>query len=143
MGVGPEDLDVFCLVKDTMASKELSQEPLLVWPASLQSRVQDAFELANSSDCPFISCELEDSRKEELRMLKVAMQRDFPAGMRRTIGWYQSMIDSSQNGAAPRPAPLTFLRDAKAHRINLSDFQLGQRDPGPRPHELQVVFHRR
>ena len=140
MGIGPQAMDIFCLVKDSMSSKELSQDPLLVWPASLESRVQGALAMVNDRNCPTITCELDDSRKEELRLLKVALSRDFPTSMRRAITFYQTMIDSGV--AEQTPAPLTFLSDAKAHRINWSDFQLSLREPGPRPHELQVVFHR-
>eukprot|EP00438_Fugacium_kawagutii_P029957 Skav226339 [mRNA] locus=scaffold3640:62522:68202:- [translate_table: standard] len=136
MGTAPDDDDIFCLVKATMSSKELCQDPLLVWPASLQSSSRDAFQGVDDPGCPIQRCELDDGRRQELRALKMALQRDFPQ-LHRVAAWYDSMING--DGFGERPAPLTFLREARAHRVNWSDFQLGQRAPGPRPHELQVV----
>eukprot|EP00438_Fugacium_kawagutii_P011717 Skav213092 [mRNA] locus=scaffold512:115995:131433:- [translate_table: standard] len=136
MGTAPDDDDIFCLVKATMSSKELCQDPLLVWPASLQSSSRDAFQGVDDPGCPIQRCELDDGRRQELRALKMALQRDFPQ-LHRVVAWYDSMING--DGFGERPAPLTFLREARAHRVNWSDFQLGQRAPGPRPHELQVV----
>ena len=121
--------------------EELCQDPLLVWPSSLASNASSAFQRANDPRCPVIRCELDESRVAELRALRSAISRDFPQ-MTRVLGWYDTMINGS--GVVERPPPLTFLRDARARRTDWSQFQLGQRQraPAPRPHELQVVFHR-
>ena len=139
LGNGADVNDIFCLVKGTMASKELCQDPLLVWPASLEASAREAFQMANDPGCPIQSCEIDDARRDQLRALRLALRKDFPQ-MHRVGLWYDSLIN--QDGLGERPAPLTFLREAKAHRVDWSDFRLGQRAPGPRPHELQVVFHR-
>lgn len=139
MGTHADGQDVFCLVKSTMASKELAQDPLLVWPASLEGSANAAFELANDPSCPTQTCEIDDERSKELRALRMALKRDFPQ-MHRVVAWYDSLVSNEQS--TERPVPLTFLREAKAHRVNWGDFRLGQRAPDPKPHELQVVFHR-
>eukprot|EP00438_Fugacium_kawagutii_P031749 Skav206267 [mRNA] locus=scaffold8121:279:8933:- [translate_table: standard] len=136
MGTAPDENDIFALVKSTMASKELCQDPLLVWPASLEPAVRDAFQGVDDPGCPTQCCELDDPRRQELRALRMAFQRDFPQ-LHRVAAWYDTMLNG--DGSGERPAPLTFLREARAHRVDWADFQLGQRAPGPRPHELQVV----
>ena len=139
MGLGPEGEDIFALVKENLSSKEVCQDPLLVWPASLQSKAHEAFRLANDRNCPVIRCEIEDARVQELRALRAAFRRDFPQ-MTRVAGWYDTMINGT--GVVETPTTLSFLRDARARRVDWSEFQLGSRAPGLRPHELQVVFHR-
>ena len=134
-----DENDIFCMVKSTMASKSLCQDPLLVWPTHLETTTRRAFEVANSQGCPTQICSVDDARISELRDLQAALRRDFPL-MRRTVAWYQTMIDGPPD-RVERLAPLTFLRDARSHRPDLN-FRLSQRAPGPRPHELQVVFHR-
>ena len=52
-GSSPDDL--FCMVKETMVSKTLSQAPLLVFPASLLPSSQRFLSDANSSGCPLRS----------------------------------------------------------------------------------------
>ena len=140
MGSGGDDKDIFCLVKSTMASKELCQDPLVVWPASLEPTARAAFDMANAPGCPVQVCEIDDSRRQELRALRNAFKRDFPQ-MHRAGAWYDSLV--SGDLAEEKPPQLSFLRDARAHRVDWTDFQLGHRAPAPRPHELQVVFHRR
>ena len=76
MGSGPDGQDIFCMVKDTMASKELSQDPLLVWPASLQDDVRRAFATVNDPGCPVQRCEVDDARRQELRGLRGALAKD-------------------------------------------------------------------
>ena len=53
LGNGADVNDIFCLVKGTMASKELCQDPLLVWPASLEASARDAFKWPMTQAVPF------------------------------------------------------------------------------------------
>lgn len=135
--------DIFCLVKNTMSCQSLSQDPLLVWPAALQNQSQRAVETANHVRCPTRGCHLEAARREELRLLQSNMKRDFP-NMQRTIQWYQKMIDGIEDESSKGLPQLTFLRDARARHFDWRQVHLGNggQEPPPKPHELQVVFHR-
>ena len=132
-------LDVFCLVKQTMSCRELSQNPLLVWPAGLVQHSQKVWDDCNDPGCPTITCTLSSDRIEELKLIREAIQRDFPH-MRRTLAWYDGMIRA--NTPPQRPLPLSFVRYRNAHDMDVMNVQLGQRPVPPKPHELEVVFHR-
>ena len=98
---------------------------------------------ANNPHCPTIRCKLSDERRAELRSLRVLLARDFPY-MRRTLSWYDSMINGTpfnQHETVPR---LSFLGRTNAHdNHDLGNLSLlAQRQVPERPHELQVVFHR-
>ncbi|CAL1131723.1 unnamed protein product [Cladocopium goreaui] len=132
--------DVFCMVKQAMSSTQLCQNPLLVWPATLGAQSQKMLEDCNSPTCPIQGCEISDDRIEELKLLREAISRDFPH-MRRTVAWYTGMIDKTRDSSV-RPISLTFVRHNTAHDLDNVNVQLGQRPVPPKPHELQVVFHR-
>ena len=123
-----------------MADRELAQDPLLVFPAALKDQTLQCMVNANDSNCPTIRCSISPERRSELMALRACMARDFPH-MRRTISWYDSMINP-QGQPDQRLPPLTFLRHNTAHNGDLIDFNLGQRPAAPKPYELQVVFHR-
>ena len=131
--------DVFCMVKQTMSCPHLCQPPLLVWPAALEPQSRQLFDVCNRPDCPTLGCTLKEERVEELRLLRDAIARDFPH-MQRTVRWYSGMIDRSQGRTTP--AFLSFLRHNTAHDLDDFNHQLGERPVPPKPHELQVVFHR-
>ena len=132
--------DVSCMVKQAMSSTQLCQNPLLVWPATLGAQSQKMLEDCNSPTCPIQGCEISDDRIEELKLLREAISRDFPH-MRRTVAWYTGMIDKTRDSSV-RPISLTFVRHNTAHDLDNVNVQLGQRPVPPKPHELQVVFHR-
>lgn len=134
--------DVFCLVKESMACRSLSQDPLLVFPSSLLASSERFLSMANSAACPLRSWQLEGERWDELRAIRAAIQNDFPH-MCRAVAWYQQFLCN------PRPEPqfsqvpqLSFLRNASARQQDWHSFQLAGQPLAPRPHELQVVFHR-
>eukprot|EP00435_Cladocopium_sp_Y103_P041073 s2181_g11.t1 len=134
--------DIFCLVKESMAARTLSQDPLLVFPASLLPASQKFFLDANSERCPLRSWKLEADRWDELRAIRAAIQTDFPH-MTKAVRWYEQLLHNPQARAHFRQVPqLTFLRHACAGQQDWRSFQLGSRPPAPKPHELQVVFHR-
>lgn len=142
MQLDDASMDIFVMVKQLMSSTTLSQPPLLAWPSSLQPVCQHAMEVANDVHrCPTIGCGIDEARKAELRDLQTAFVRDFPH-FRRTCAWYQKMIDGVEEDGCRGIPPLTFLQEARAAQFDVSQFELGQRQPLPKPHELQVVFHR-
>lgn len=128
------------MVKRTMADRELAQNPLLVFPAALKNQTLQFMEDANDPNCPTIGCSISPERRSELMALRACIARDFPH-MRRTISWYDSMINPQRQPDQSLP-PLTFLRHNTAHDGDLIDFNLGQRPDEVKPYELQVVFHR-
>lgn len=131
--------DVFCMVKEKMASEGLCQDPLLVFPGSLIEKSRATFVRANDGDCPLQQCNLEKERLDEIRLLARAIRKDFPH-MTRTISFYESLLAPPHAGTVPQ---LSWLRYATTHdRRDWSAVQLGRRPLGPKPHELQVVFHR-
>ena len=123
-----------------MSSTQLCQNPLLVWPATLGAQSQKMLEDCNSPTCPIQGCEISDDRIEDLKLLREAISRDFPH-MRRTVAWYTGMIDKTRDSSV-RPISLTFVQHNTAHDLDNVNVQLGQRPVPPKPHELQVVFHR-
>jgi len=140
--VGDGAKDVFCMVKAAMSDRVLCQNPLLVFPSRLEEHSAAFLREANNPDCPTIRCNLSDERRAELRSLRVLLARDFPY-MRRTLSWYDNMINGTpfnQHETVPR---LSFLGRTNAHHNDLGDLSLlGQGQVPERPHELQVVFHR-
>ena len=136
-GGSPLD-DVFCMVKETMASQALSQDPLLVCPSSLMPNNQQVFRECNRATCPLQTCRLTSDRKEELRLIRQNMARDFPH-LRRSLAWYDLMIGADL--PASRVPRLSFLTVGRQHE-DWGRMRLPQRSLGPKPHELQVRFHR-
>lgn len=132
--------DVFAMVKERMASDTLSQPPLLVLPGNLLQQSKNMLNLANSSQCPLETAHLERERLDELRMLRRAIGIDFPH-LSRALAFYDTMIEGKAcSGHVPQ---LSFLRRANIDgRRDWGAVGLGQRPRGPKPHELQVVFHR-
>lgn len=132
--------DVFAMVKERMASDTLSQPPLLVLPGNLLQQSKNMLNLANSSECPLETCHIERERLDELRMLRHAIGIDFPH-LSRALGFYDAMIEGRAcSGHVPQ---LSFLRRASTDgRRDWGAVRLGQRPRTPKPHELQVVFHR-
>lgn len=70
--------DIFCLVKETMASTALSQAPLLVYPSKLLPISQEFLLDANRSTCPLRTFKLDSDRREEIRAIRFALRHDFP-----------------------------------------------------------------
>ena len=131
--------DVFVMVKERMASDSLSQPPLLVLPGCLLQKSRDMLKVANSAHCPLQTLHLERERLDELRMLRNAIAVDFPH-LTRTLSFYDSMIEERPcSGNVPQ---LTFFRRATTDGRRDWAMELGRRPRGPKPHELQVVFHR-
>lgn len=132
--------DMFCMIKEKMASDGLCQAPLLVLPGSFLEKSKEMLRRANDRSCPLQSCHLDDERRQELRMLKVAIGKDFPT-LSRALAFYETMIsDTRCSGTVPQ---LTFLRRANTdQRRDLGQMGLGQRPRTPKPYELQVTFHR-
>lgn len=139
-GANPDD--VFCLVKETMACRSLSQAPLLVFPAAILPSSERFLSVANSETCPLRTSGLDGARWDELRAIRFAIKHDFPH-MSRAVAWYEQLLRN------PSPQPrfdqvshLSFLKHACARQQDWHAFQLQGQPLAPKPYELQVVFHR-
>lgn len=132
--------DVFALVKSEMSSTSLCQAPLLVYPGSLVGHSKHFLRCANTTTLVEPCC-FDTERKEEIEKLATAINRDFPS-MRRAVNWYKGLLQRTpEDQPAPYPV-LTFLRNAPAEGERWHEFHLGPRPVPPKPHNLQVVFHR-
>ena len=131
--------DLFILVKSEMSSSELSQEPMLVWPAALLRQSQRFLRTANETDV-VQTCGLDQERKNDVKRLIGAMKKDFPQ-MNRAIAWYQSLLDRDDMPTEDYPE-LTFLKNIPDEGPSVHDFRLAPRPAPLRPYQLQVVFHR-
>ena len=124
-----------------MSSKNLCQDPLLVWPGVLQQQSKRFLEVANTTAHLEVPS-FDDERKGDIKRLIDAMKRDYP-DMQRAIAWYQSLLDRESSQTREPYTTLTFLRNVPDEGPNIHDFQLGAPPPAQQPHNLQVVFHRR
>lgn len=133
--------DVFCLVKSELSSSSLSQVPILVLPGSLLGKSKRFLELAKSSDL-LAKPGFEPERKDEIKRLAVALKRDFPS-LRRGINWYETLLARSEDTDVGQATHLSFLNNINnVEELNHHDFQWAARPVPPKPHCLQVVFHR-
>ena len=117
--------DTFCMIKEKMASDGLCQSPLLVLPGSFIEESKRLLRRANEESCPVKTCHLDQDRRDELRMLKIAISKDFP-GLTRCMQFYETMIAASPcAGTVPK---LAFLNRANtAGRRDWGAMGLGQR----------------
>ena len=133
------DSDVFVMIKETMAASSLSQDPLLVMPGTLLRDSERCMEKANHDSCPVVTARQDRERHDELKSIYMALKRDFPH-MRRGLAFYESMLRGDPTDQ--KVPKLTFLQWAHQQNQQLLPPDLGARPPGPKPHELQVRFHR-
>ena len=133
--------DLFCLVKHEMSDAGLSQEPLLVWPASFMQRSRHFLQVANTTKSLVVP-EFEDERKAEIQKLMVAMKRDFPH-LNRAAAWYLSLLNRKPEENQEPYARLSFLDNVPDDGPSVHDFQFAPPTPVMMPHRLEVVFHRR
>ena len=133
------DNDVFAMVKETMASSGLSQDPLLVMAGGQLNYSKKCLQMANSSSCPKYQASIDGERYNELRSIYLAFKRDFPH-MRRAAAFYESMLrGDSTVGDVPK---LTFLERAAQQNQQPLPPSVSETPRGPKPHELMVRFHR-
>lgn len=132
--------DIFVMVKEYMASPGLSQPPRLAVPGALRSEAEKVLRDANSGGCPLVTCKLDPARRDELRLLRQAIQTDFPC-LTRALSWYDTMLcqKPSQDVAVP---DLSFLRRGTTQRTDWGAMAPPNRPLLPKPFELKVVFHR-
>ena len=130
-------LDVFCCVKQNMSDGFLCQNPLLVLPQTLMAETESFINRVNSARS--ITPSLAPERMEELELLAKEISEDYPH-MSRTVTFYKSLLDD-----APRLQPyprLKFIESLPRAGNRWCQFNLGEMPPRPKPHPLQVVFHR-
>ena len=129
--------DIFALTKMNMSDSELCQAPLLVYPATCLGHTEHFFNRVNQTQKLFHP-QLEPERAAELEELSRAIEVDFP-NYRRAVDFYKRLLHPQQFETYPE---IKFLKYPKANR-RWCEINLGERPPGPKPHHLQVVFHRR
>ena len=132
--------DVFCLVKSELRSPTLCQDPLLVFPSTLMAHSAQFLHRANTTKL-IEPQNFDEERSEEIRKLCFAINRDFPS-MRRAVSWYKTLLERTPDSPQDPYPQLTFLRNAPAEGERWHEFTLGARPLPPKPHNLQVVFHR-
>ena len=130
------DQDIFCLVKANMSDSTLSQNPILTYPSHLLPQSEHFWNRVNVTDA-VIHPELEEARRAELAELAAAISHDFPS-YGRAVEFYRKMLHP---GEFQPYSHIKFVHVPKAHARSLA-MNLGERPPPPKPHFLQVVFHR-
>ena len=130
------DQDIFCLLKMNMSDEGLSQKPLLVYPSHLVPESEHFWNRVNVTD-KVIQPVLEEARRAEIAELATAISKDFPS-YGRAVDFYRKMLNP---GEFQPYSPIKFLHTPKANARFLQ-MNLGERPPPPKPHFLQVVFHR-
>lgn len=120
-----------------MSDQFLAQDPLLVFPQTLKHESEEFLRRVNSvgSITPWFSPE----RQEELQSISDEIEEDFPH-MQRYVNWMRSMLRDDVTWE-PYPA-IRFLYNIPKSGQRWCQFNLGERVPRPKPHPLQVVFHR-
>ena len=137
-GRADDGRDIFCLVKQNMSDSSLCQLPLLVWPSTMMNKTNDFFRRMNDPGLS-LTAHFNDERAEELKLLRTAISKDFPH-MTRALRYY----DDALNHRLPNDpfTNITFCDHAAANPGRWHQVNLGDRAPPPKPHALQVVFHR-
>lgn len=131
--------DVFCMVKQRMASTSLCQEPLLVYPEAFTHGTEHFFNTVNTTNL-VIKQSLDDDgeRVKEIEKMAEAIEHDFPH-LHRAVAYYRSLLDKDRYR---RPySRLAFIEAGPKATACLSNVQLGEKPVDPKPHCLQVVFH--
>lgn len=133
------DNDVFVMVKETMAASGLCQDPLLVSPGCMLQDSQRCLRTANNQNCAVVTAKMDQDRRQELQAIHRALARDFP-NMRRALAFYEAMLQGAPS--SQRVPRLTFIERASQQNQQPLPPRLDARPPAPKPHELQVRFHR-
>lgn len=132
--------DVFVLVKATMASPGLCQPATLVWPAALRGEADRFLQRVHCTD-KIQTSSFDEDRLGEFAELLTAFERDFPS-LQRTHAYYRSLLSRDPNEQAQPFTDLSFLRNIASDAASLRDLRPPPRQVPPKPHNLQVVFHR-
>ena len=130
--------DVFVMVKANMSDSGLSQPPLLVFAESFLPACQHFWSTINSTEqtCRAV---LDEERRQEIESLLKALREDFPH-LTRTFRYYESLLNNDR----PRQPyeQIEFISNGPSAADRVARLELGQRPDPPRPHWLQVMFHR-
>ena len=130
------DQDIFALLKMNMSDQQLSQPPLLVYPANCLSETEHYINRVNQTSMLFRAT-LEEDRAAEIEELARNIQADFPM-LGRSVAFYRKMLQPT--GLTPY-SKIGFLECPRAN-TRWCQVNLGERPPPPKAHHLQVVFRR-
>lgn len=132
--------DLFCLVKSEMSSNELSQLPLLVWPAALLQQSKRFLEIGNRTS-KVQAPSFDVARRQEISRLAAAIRVDFPQ-MARAAAWYEWLLQRDPVVQLEPFRQLAFLRNVPDDGASVHDFRFGAPRLARAPYNLEVVFHR-
>ena len=132
--------DLFCLVKSEMSSNELSQLPLLVWPAALLQQSKRFLEIGNRTS-KVQAPAFDDARRQDIYRLAAAIRSDFPQ-MARAAAWYDWLLQRDPVVQLEPYRQLAFLRNVPDDGPSVHDFRFGAPRQARAPYNLEVVFHR-
>ncbi len=129
--------DVFCLVKQWMADRELSQRPLLVCPASFHVALAQFMEDVNNN--PIVMHRTwERERMKGLRDLAAFLETY--NGLYSPAVAYLTRLANVDRYHAPPPPPLAFLSHGQRRIRSLAVPSAGDIDPAFIPKRLSVSF---
>lgn len=129
--------DIFCLVKHQMCDQTLSQEPLLVLPGDEQGRMRAFLRDAARHEGNLYN--IDPQRQADLLELSRAFEK-YPQ-FSRAVHFYRTLA-GVEHRKRIGVYPLTFLEVGGLQQPGLVCASLRPRDPKPKPHPLQVRFHR-
>ena len=136
MQVRDTDKDVFAVIKMNMADKNLCQTPLLVYPGSMVSQVEEFLNSINTTT-KVVTAEFDGERATEIRELADAIERDYPH-LSRAVAFYRSLLASSRLEWCPQ---FSFIRAIRSSS-RWCQINFGERPLPPKPYHLQIRFHR-
>ena len=136
MQVRDTDKDVFAVIKMNMADKNLCQTPLLVYPGSMVSQVEEFLNSINTTT-KVVTAEFDGERATEIRELADAIERDYPH-LSRAVAFYRSLLAPSRLEWCPQ---FSFIRAIRSSS-RWCHINFGERPLPPKPYHLQIRFHR-
>lgn len=135
MQVRDTDKDVFAVIKMNMADKNLCQTPLLVYPGSMVSQVEEFLNSINTTT-KVVTAEFDGERATEIRELADAIERDYPH-LSRAVAFYRSLLAPSRLEWRPQ---FSFIRAIRSSS-RWCQINFGERPLPPKPYHLQIRFH--
>ena len=138
-GGGGSDYDVIALVKQWMADGELSQNPLLVVPHTLQPKVMNFFRFINTEDPGPLQDvrHLSRERSNQLELLALFLIENYDFIYQAAADYLRTLAKASE---WPSPPRLRWLQHA--FQADMGQRFTWDREPDAAfvPHQLQVRF---
>lgn len=129
--------DVFALVRHHICDVDLSQPPLLMLPGCEKNLIRQFWK--NAARHQGLLSTIDPERQRDLLELSQAFQQ-YPQ-YERAVHYYRSLA-GAEHRTRLLTCPLSFLEMGGVHEPGLVCARLPPRVPKPKPHPLQVRFHR-